>query len=243
MSELLRMEKITKKFENIEALKRVDLTLKRGEILGLIGDNGAGKSTLIKILMGVYEPDSGKIYFKGKECRFSSPEEARRNGIEAVYQDGTIFNDLNVVRNIFVGREVIKKFGLLDFKKMKEEARALLTKLNLKEEMLLQTGRFCSGGERQGIEIGRAMHFKADIVILDEPTRALGITGVNQVQEFVTKLHEEGIACIYITHTLDHLFPIAHRFVILSRGEKITDVLKKNVTISKLSSLISRKTG
>ncbi len=243
-SALVEMKNIHKSFGKVHALMGVDFSVKPSEIVGLVGDNGAGKSTLIKILTGVLSLDKGEIYFNGKKIKFSSPRDARKNGIETIYQEQALADDLSVVRNLFMGKELQKSIGiikLLDHKKMKKESENILNGLGLSISSMDQETRFCSGGERQGIAIARAMYFKAKLVILDEPTRALGVAGVRRVLELVKELKSRGIASIFITHNLHHVYPIADRFVILVRGKKVGDCLKKDTSIDKLTELMIKR--
>jgi len=243
MALLVDMKNIHKWFGSVHALRGVDFYVNYSEGVGLIGDNGAGKSTLIKILTGVLRQDKGEIFFKGKKVNFSSPKEARDNGIETIYQEQALADDLSVKRNLFMGKEPLRyigPIGFLDHKKMEEESRRILMELGLKIPSMDQEARFCSGGERQGIAIARAMYFKADLVILDEPTRGLGITGVQRVLELLEELKRRGIAFIFISHNLYHVYPVVDRFVILARGKKIADLLKKDTSISELTELLTK---
>ena len=244
VSKLLEMKEIHKWFGKVYALKGVSFSVYPGEVVGLIGDNGAGKSTLIKILTGVLKADKGEIFFQGKKCKFFSPKEARAAGIETIYQEQSLAGDLSVTRNIFLGKEFLKKrmfLKLLDHEKMKKTSIELLSKLGLNLPSVDNEARFCSGGEQQGIAIARAMYFKAKLVILDEPTRALGVAGVRRVLELVKELKSRGIASIFITHNLHHVYPIADRFVVLVRGKKVGDSLKKDTSINKLTTLMIKK--
>jgi simple sugar transport system ATP-binding protein len=241
---LIRVEDIYKWYGKVQALKGINLEVYPGEVVGLIGDNGAGKSTLIKILSGVLYKNRGKIYWKGKEVNIFSVKEARNLGIETVYQDQAVIGCLSVAQNIFMGRQPVKSWGpikILDKSKMRKEAERLAKDLKLHIPSVNQEVRFCSGGERQGVAISRAMYFKAKLVILDEPTTALAVSGVNKVLNFITRLKEEKIASIFVTHNLYHVYPVADRFVVLSRGEKVADVKKEETNIQDLENLQLRK--
>jgi len=244
VSALVEMKNIHKWFGSVHALKGVDFYVNPSEIVGLVGDNGAGKSTLIKILTGVIPADKGEIYFNGKKISFSSPREARDNGIETIYQEQALADDLSVTRNLFLGKEIQKSIGpikLLDHKKMKKESERILSELGLKIPSMDQEVRFCSGGEREGIAIARAMYFKAKLVILDEPTRALGVAAVRRVLSLVKELKSRGIASVFISHNLHHVYSIADRIVVLVRGEKVEDIPKKETSIRELTKLIIRR--
>ena len=208
--------------------------------MGLIGDNGAGKSTLIKIISGVVPKDSGKIFWEGKEVEIRSVRDARMLGIETVFQEQALVEIFDIRKNIFLGREPLKKLGLIkivDYNYMYNKTLEVLKNLKLKA-LPNQEVRFCSGGEKQGVAIARAMLFKSKLVILDEPTRALSVAGVEQVLDFVKKLKENGISCIFITHNFYHVYPIADRIVMLAKGVKILDEEKKKLTIEKLERMV-----
>ncbi len=233
----IRAENIHKWYGSVHALRGVDLEVNPGEVVGLLGDNGAGKSTLIKILTGVISKNKGKIYWDGKEVEISSVNGARRLGIETVYQDQAVINDMSVAQNIFLGRELKKRVGpieILDKEKMGEEARKISEYLGLAIATPDQEVRFCSGGERQGVAIARAIYFKAKLIILDEPTTALSVQGAERVLNFVRQLKKDGIASIVITHNVHHVYPVSDRFVIMSRGEVVARVEKREISKSEL---------
>lgn len=238
-AELVRMVNIHKWFGSVHALKGVDFSLKKAEVVGLVGDNGAGKSTLIKILSGVYKPDEGEIYFEGRKVSFKSPADARKLGIETVYQDQALAPNLSILRNVFMGREITSSFGFLDLAKMKNECMKALQTLGLHLRSPDEPVGILSGGEKQGTAIARALYFKAKVVILDEPTAALSIKEAQKVLHFVKRLKEEGISVIFITHNLYHVYEVADRFVVLFRGEKVADAPKGEVSIEMLSNLIT----
>lgn len=238
---LLKMEKIHKWFEKVHALKEIDFEANAGEVVALIGDNGAGKSTLMHILVGFINPNEGKIYLEGKEVYINSPSGARMLGIEMVYQDTATISEMSVMKNIFLDREITRSIGpikVLDNKKMRDETRKLMNNLSLKIGSYNQEARFCSGGERQGIAISRAMYFKAKIVILDEPTAALSIKGTEKVISFIKELKKRNIAVILVMHDINITYDIADRFVVLSLGRKIADLRKKEIAKDKLIELL-----
>ncbi len=236
---LLRMENVHKFYGSVHAVKGVDFRVEPNEIVGLVGDNGAGKSTLVEIIAGSHQADKGEIFWKGEEVKIPSVRAARELGIETVYQDQAVVDTLSVAENIFLSREPLKS-GLvkfLDKEKMKEEAKKITESLGLDIPSPEHEVRFCSGGERQGVAIARAMHFEAELVILDEPTTALSVSGVEKVMEFIERLKDSGVACIFITHNLHHVFPTADRFVVLSKGEKVADVRKEDTSIEELKQM------
>jgi len=239
----VKMINIHKWFRGFYALKGVDFWVGPNETVGLIGDNGAGKSTLIKILSGVYPPDEGKIYLEDKEVRFSSPKAAIRLGIETVYQDTAVVNQLSIMRNIFIGREPTKRYlgliRLLDVVRMAKESMKALAGVDLRLRSPTIPVEDLSGGERQGVAIARAMYFKTKILILDEPTNNLSVKESQKVLQFVQGLKSQGISSIFITHNLYHVYPIADRLVVMNRGKKIGDFKRKETSIEELTKLMT----
>jgi simple sugar transport system ATP-binding protein len=238
---LLRTKKIDKWFEKVHAVREVDFEIYPGEIVLLIGDNGAGKSTLIKMLAGVFQSTHGKIFFEGKEAKISSVDDARKLGIETVYQERAIVGSISVAKNIFLGREPGWTFGPLRIvnsnlmKKM--AAKAVQEELGLRISSMDQEARFCSGGEQQGIAIARSILFKNKLVILDEPTTALSIAGIREVQDFIKEMGKKGIAVIVISHSLASIYPVCDRIVVLSRGKKIFDKSKNETSLNECERL------
>lgn len=238
---LIKTENLHKWFENVHAVDGVDMEICPGEIVGLIGDNGAGKSTLIKMLAGVYKPTSGKIYFEGKEVKISSVKHARKLGIETVYQERAIVDSSSVAKNIFLGREPIKfwrPLHIVDMNKMREESEKAVKRLGLNISSMDLEARFCSGGELQGIAIVRSMLSRAKLVILDEPTTALAVKGVREVNKYIKQLKKEKIACIIISHSIQSVIAIADRVIIISKGKKILDTNKKNLTVKEVENIL-----
>lgn len=241
---IVEMKGITKRFESTVAVRDVNFKVYTGEIVGLVGDNGAGKSTLVKILAGVLKQDGGTIFWKGKKVGvISSPRYAQSLGIETVFQDQALISLRDISQNLFLGRE-ITKFGLLGViqkEKMDSISEEVTKKLGLNIPSMEQELRLCSGGEKQGVAIARALHFKAKLVILDEPTRALSIKGAETVLDFVRKLKKENIACVLISHTLEHIYPVSDRIVVMSRGRVIANVNKEETTVEGLRNIILRE--
>ncbi len=239
---LAKMVNIEKYFGAVQALKKVNIEVKSGEILGLLGDNGAGKSTLIKILAGVFPPDRGEIFFEGSRVNFSSPRDARAMGIETVHQALSLVDIMSISRNFFLGREPTRKVGpihLLDRKKMNEECEKAVTGLGVRVRSPNEFVSILSGGERQAISIGRAMHFKVKLLILDEPLAALSVRETREVLRQVEKVRESGVSVIFITHNVYHVYPVAERFVMLDRGIKIGEVYKKNASPEDIIEIIA----
>jgi len=239
---ILEGKHIWKRFGAIQALKDVSFKLYKKEVLGLVGDNGAGKSTLVKIITGIYPPDKGEIYFEGKKVRFSSPLEARRAGIETVYQDLALIDLMDIYRNFFLGREITKgkgPFKILDIKKMKEECMSVFSQLGIGIRSPDEIVSFLSGGEKQSISIGRSIYFGVKVLILDEPTMALSIKESRKVLELVEKIRQQGLSVIFITHNIYHVYSIADRFMILNRGVKLGEFYKEDVTPEDISEIIA----
>ncbi len=225
MTELLRGEKIHKYYGKVHALKGINLEVEKGEVLGIIGDNGAGKSTLIKILSGVLQPTKGKLYWKGKETKIDSVKKAREMGIETVHQEGGLVKIQSIARNIFMGKNCPKDTGFVNYDEMNERSKSRLESLNLNLDPETDV-RFCSGGERQGVAIARALEFEAELVMLDEPLRGLAVKPRKKVKESVKNIKEEGLGCIISTPRVRNLYEIIDKVIVLYRGEKIGEFEK-----------------
>lgn len=224
---VVEMRNIKKNFGAVQALKGVDLTLQRNEVLGLVGDNAAGKSTLMKVLSGAYIPDEGEIYIEGNRVNFSSPMDARRQGIEMVYQDYALSNNLDVVANVFMGREVVRyslgPVDIMDFRYMEQETRSLLDRLKIDIPSVRQKVERLSGGQRQAIAIARATAFDAKVIIMDEPTAALSVAAIEKVLELVRQLKAQGSSIILISHRLEDIYQVSDRMIVLRQGRKVSD--------------------
>lgn len=237
---IVRLEKVGKFFGAVEALRNIDIAIGRNEIVGLIGDNGAGKSTLIKVMTGVLAPTSGRIFIRDREVDLSefSVRMAHDLLIETVYQDRSLADKQPLWRNFFVGRQITNRFGFIDIKKEKKIADEILKKtIGFRGVGITvdSTVSNLSGGERQGIAIGRAMHYNADLIVLDEPTAALGVAEVRKVIDFVKRIKESGRACIYIEHNLAHVHEVADRLVILDRGAIVAELAPKDMSVANLT--------
>ena len=231
---ILQLENISKYFGSVIALNGVTLRLRPGEVHCLLGDNGAGKSTLIKTLAGVHSPDKGSYLLEGQEMKFNSPREALDRGIATVYQDLALVPLMSVARNFFMGREPVRKmWGLIPVRDHELAARTSQAKL---EEMGIrirdadQMIGTMSGGERQCLAIARAIHFGAKVLILDEPTAALGVKQSVNVLKLISKARQRGISVIFITHNVNHAYPIADSFTLLNRGKSLGTYLKSEVS-------------
>jgi simple sugar transport system ATP-binding protein len=221
---LLQVENVSKRFGGVHALKEVSLTLHPGEVLALAGDNGAGKSTLIKIISGVHHADGGSLRYAGKEIKLDNPHQARAYGIETIYQDLALADNLDVGANVFLGREPVRKFfgfPFVDRRRMRAEAENTLRGLEIQINRLDVPIRSLSGGQRQSVAIGRAIHWKARVLIMDEPTAALGVPEQRKVMELIANLKESGVGIIFISHNLIDIFQASDRIMVLRRGSKV----------------------
>ena len=241
--ELVRMENITKFFGRVQALDGVDLRVAPGEILGLVGDNGAGKSTLIKILSGALQETSGDITIKGKKVRVNSTRDAINLGIETIYQNSALVQQLSIARNLFLGREPSKSYGpikRLDKKHMNTETRNLLRRVGITKNLDPRTPiSYLSGGERQSIAIARAMYFKADLIIMDEPTNNLGVEETQGVLRFIREARAEGHSIIFIAHNIYHVFQVVDRINILRLGKMVADIKREDTNIEEVEKIIT----
>lgn len=219
---ILDVRGVSKRFGGVEALKGVSLALHPGEVVALAGDNGAGKSTLTKMISGVYPADDGEIRLDGRAVRFATPEAARLAGIETIYQDLALADNLSIGANIFLGREPMRRaFGLipvLDRGRMASAAKETMARLDFHVDRLdAPVGRF-SGGQRQAVAIGRAMYWNARVILMDEPTAALGVPEQRKVLALIQALKAQGRGVIFISHNLQDIFAVADRIVVLRRG-------------------------
>lgn len=234
-SPLATLRGISKRFGGIVALDQINLSIRAGEVIGLVGDNGAGKSTLIKILSGAYLPDQGEIFFEGNSVQLRNPRSSKDLGIETVYQDLALVDTLDVPGNIFLGREIVKYgFGplrVLDKSQMAREAENLLQRLGISLENLQVEVGLLSGGQRQSVAISRSILTEPKLIILDEPTAALAVMEVDHVLELVRNLREHNIGLIYISHVLQEVFEVADRIVVLRKGKKVADLIKEKTSI------------
>ena len=229
MADLLELSGISKRFANLDALKGVDLRIGEAEAVGLIGDNGAGKSTLIKILSGVYPPSAGEIRFKGQKVDFRSPLDARQSGIEMIYQDLALAEDLDIAANIFLGREMRKRYGpirLLDRDGMAVAAARDLDELGLDIETDRIVGTL-SGGERQMVAVARALQFNPRLMLMDEPTAALSTEKVRLLLDIVRELKKRGVAILLVSHRFTDILHVCDRVVVVRQGELVGELIPR----------------
>ena len=213
---------IRKRFGSVEALRGVDLELRPGECLGLVGDNAAGKSTLTKVMSGTYLPDAGEIRIDGAPVRFAGPADARRRHIEMVYQDLSLCDHVDVVGNLFLGRELVRG-PFLDRARMLDEARGMLDALEIRIPRLTAKVEQLSGGQRQAIAIARAASFEPHVLIMDEPTSALAVAEVEAVLGLINRVKARGVSVILITHRLQDLFRVCDRIAVMYEGTKVAE--------------------
>lgn len=234
---LVEMINISKHFAGLQALNNASLELYPGEVLGLLGHNGAGKSTLIKVLAGAHSADSGEIKIAGETVIFESPNDARVCGIETIYQELALCGNLNAAANLFMGRE-LTSFGFLRTKAMHAETEKALTKLSIKIKSLDVDVETMSGGQRQAISIGRAVHFDAKILIMDEPTAALGMEETKMVIELIQELKSTGIGIIWISHDIHDVYAFTDRIAIMNGGKNVITCPTKDYTQDEIVSMI-----
>jgi simple sugar transport system ATP-binding protein len=234
---ILEMRNISKTFGEVEALSRINLNVGRNEVVGLLGDNGAGKSTLIKIITGYHHPTGGEVYFNGEKIDHFSVAQARKLGIETVYQERALADLQTLWRNIFMGREMTTALGFLDVKGMQQETQKLMqgsmgfTSSAVAPDSAVKT---FSGGEKQGVAIVRALYFEAELIILDEPTMGLSLSETKKLLNFVGDIKRAGKACIFIDHNVFHVYSVADRVVVLDRGTVAGEFLTKDITLEQL---------
>src|SRR4249919_2106221 len=222
---LFELHQISKNFGAIQALSGVDLKIDAGEVLGLMGDNGAGKSTLIKIMAGNFPPSGGEIRLKGEKVEFHNPIDARRKGVEVVYQDLALCDNLTAAENVFLGREAKRRFGPFQFvhyAEMFREAARHFAELK-SETRPRDLVRQMSGGQRQAVAIARTRLSNPDIVLMDEPTAAISVRQVAEVLDLIRRLRDQGIAVVLISHRMPDVFAVCDRVVVMRRGNKVAD--------------------
>jgi simple sugar transport system ATP-binding protein len=234
---LLEMHNVSKSFGDVAAVHGINFRVGRNEIVGLLGDNGAGKSTLIKLITGYHQPDSGEIIFDDQSIGGFTVARARDLGIETVYQERALAEQQPLWRNIFMGRELANRAGLMDVKKMKQETDRLMlesmgfTSTAVTSDSVVKT---FSGGEKQGVAITRALYFHAELIILDEPTMGLSLSETRKLMDFVGDIKRQGKSCIFIDHNVFHVYSVADRVVVLDRGTVAGEFSTKDITLDQL---------
>jgi len=242
MGYLLEARNITKRFGGLVAVNDVSVGLNAGEVIGIVGDNGAGKSTLIKVISGVHRPDEGQLFFMGQDAKIDTPMAALKLGIETIYQDLALAENMNVYSNIFLGREKLKKFlgvlNVLDHESMHGESRKVLKSLEIEIPSLRNIIRVLSGGQRQAVAISRSIYWDARVLIMDEPTAGLAVAEQSKVLKLVNKLKAQGIGVIIITHQLHDVFAVSDRLIVMRRGENVGERITKQTSPDEIVSLI-----
>lgn len=237
---LVKMRNIHKYYGSVIALRDINFDVGSNEVVGVMGDNGAGKSTLIKIITGLHPFEKGEMYIKDQKIdpKKYSVKKAHEIGIETVYQEQALAEQQSLWRNIFLGRQKTNKLGFIKVKEEKEETNEIMremmgfTGIGANPDSNIQT---LSGGEKQGVAIGRAMHFDADLVILDEPTMALSLQEVEKVLNFIRDIKKRGKSCIYISHNIANVYPVSDRFVVLDRGEIVGRYEREKISLENLN--------
>lgn len=240
--DMLRMEGIVKRFGSVTALRGATLAARPAEVTAIVGDNGAGKSTLIKCLTGVHRPDEGRIVIEGEEAAFRSPEDSRKVGIECVYQDLALADDMSVWQNLFLNRELRRWVGplrLLDRRRMRQEAAEMMGRLAVNAPAARARVRRLSGGQRQAVAISRAAGWGSRLVILDEPTAALGVQETARAEELVNRLRDQGLTVLLISHDFAQVERLADRVWVMRSGEVVTERHGGEVSADQLVSLVT----
>jgi D-xylose transport system ATP-binding protein len=233
------MHNIYKAFGGVHAVEDVSIDVMAGEVVGIVGHNGAGKSTLIKILSGAYSADAGRILIDGEPVQLRSPRDARRHGIETIYQTLALADNLDAAANVFFGRELVRRrLGILDHDAMRVETRKMLDRLRVRIKSLRAQVADLSGGQRQAIAIGRAIYFNAKVLIMDEPTAALGPEETKKVGDLIRNLKSEGVGIFLVSHDLHDVFDLSDRITVLKTGKVVETVRTKDVTKDEVLSLI-----
>lgn len=239
---LLEARHISKDYGIITALDDVSISLRRGEVVGLVGDNGAGKSTLANILCGATKPTQGELLVDGRVQHFASPAEARAAGIEMVYQDLSLAEDLSVADNLFLGREITGSLGWLDRRQMEREASKELERLSISLASVRVPCRMLSGGQRQAIAIARAVVWSSSALLLDEPTAALGVEQQARVENLIREIADRGLVILLISHNLPQVMRACDRIIVLWRGQIATILSQEEATLENLERWITRGT-
>lgn len=241
MSEaLLSVKNITKKYGPNTVLSDVSFDINRGEVVGLLGDNGAGKSTLVKIMSGVVPATEGKYFWDGTEIPNVTREETEKLGVETIFQDSALVPQMSITRNIFMGREVTNRLGIMKIRQMDSIAAEVLDSVVTIEgikspKQLVQS---LSGGQAQAVAIARAVHFKRSLLILDEPTSALAVRATEALLDYLRQLKDEGVSSVLVTHNLHHAYMVCDRHIVMNHGKKILDVRREDTTVEELTAAV-----
>ncbi len=233
---------VSKSYGHHKALDEVDFGVRKGEVVGLLGDNGAGKSTLVKTISGVVIPDRAEYSVNGQPWTIASRADSEAAGIETIYQDSALCDNLSITRNIFMGRELVNARGFLRHDEMRRLATEVIdaaVHISGVEDPDKEVGKL-SGGQKQAVAIARAIYFKSRILVLDEPTSALSVREIERLLGYIVKLRADGVSCVLVTHNLYHAWQVCDRFVVMNRGQKIADVAKKDTNLDEITGFVTR---
>jgi simple sugar transport system ATP-binding protein len=239
---LLELTGITKRYGAFVALNNVDFTVNQNEVVGLLGDNGAGKSTLVKLMSGINPPTSGEIKVNGKPTTLNTRTESEAAGIETIYQDIALVDSMSITRNIFMGREIVNRWGFMDHKAMEATTIDILgsaVQISGIDDPEKEVG-FLSGGQKQAVAIARAVHFKRNMLLLDEPTSALSVRETEHLLGYVRDLKSQGTSSVLVTHNIYHAFQVCDRFVVMSHGAKVFEARKQDTSIEEVTDHVIR---
>ena len=238
MAPLVEMKNVSIAFGGVQAVDNVSISLNPGEVVGLLGHNGAGKSTLIKMLSGAYKMDSGEIWINGKQVQINSPRDARDNSIETIYQTLALADNLDAASNLFLGRELTSSMGFVDDDRMEAETRKIMARLNPNFKKLKEPVSALSGGQRQSVAIARAVYFNAKILIMDEPTAALGVHETAMVAELIQELKKQGLGIFLISHDTREMMELCDRVAVMKNGQMVGAERVEDVTEDDILSMI-----
>jgi simple sugar transport system ATP-binding protein len=242
MVPLYECRNIVKRYGSFTALDNLNFKLCRAEVVGLLGDNGAGKSTLVKMMSGINPPTSGEVFIDGEKRAINSRADSERAGIETIYQDIALVDSMSITRNIFMGREIVNRWGFMEHSKMEEVAVDILSsavQISGIDDPRKEVG-FLSGGQKQAVAIARAVYFKRNILLLDEPTSALSVRETEHLLAYVRDLKKDGTSSVLVTHNLYHAFMVCDRFVVMSHGTKVFEAQKRDTTIEEVTDHVVR---
>ena len=237
---LIETREITKSYGNLSALRGVDFKVERNEIVALLGDNGAGKSTLVKLLSGINPPTSGQVFANGAEVQLTSRADSEALGIETIYQDMAVVDEMEIWRNMFLGRELRTSLGFLreaEMRRITMEELSSGVDISGIDDPDQSVGSL-SGGQKQAVAIARAVHFRKAILLLDEPTSALSVRETNKLLKYIAGLREGGTSAVFVTHNIYHAFEICDRFVVMSHGRKVHDLPKADTSVEELTQMV-----
>ena len=240
MSDLLRLEGVTKQYGPNTVLENVSFTVGKGEVVGLLGDNGAGKSTLVKIISGVVPMTSGRFFWDDKELEHVTRQKTEELGVETIFQDSALVPGMSITRNIFMGRELTNRFGFMKIKAMDQIASEILDTVVTIEgiKSSKQLVQSLSGGQAQAVAIARAVHFKRSLLILDEPTSALAVRATEALLDYLRQLKDEGVSSLLVTHNLHHAYKVCDRHIVMNHGKKILDKRREETSVEELTAAV-----